>query len=301
MPSNKSRSKPAKTLERLRFDAIGTQWTIDFLLPEGISVSEVESPVRARIDEFDTYYSRFREDSWITQLSQKAGIYRLPEDARPLFDFYRQLYRLTDGLFTPLIARTLADAGYDAAYSLQSRPLSAPPAWDDVLEYNFPQLRLRQPALLDFGAAGKGYLVDIIGALLLDLGVRSFCIDAGGDILSHNLDQGFTIGLEHPAKPGKIIGTLALPSQSLCGSAGNRRAWGDFHHVINPRTLQSPRHLAAVWVKAEDALIADGLATALFFVPASILATCYSFEYAVLYADFALEHSAGFGADFFTA
>lgn len=302
MPLKRSRSKPVRDLERLSFEAIGTWWSIEYSPPTQLTASTIRSQILQRIEVFDYCYSRFRPDSWISKLSRNAGIYPMPDDAQPLFDFYQQLYRLSGGAFTPLIGQTLADAGYDAAYSLrQSKHLQTPPPWPDALDYDFPRLRLHAPALLDFGAAGKGYLVDIIGELLGGSGVDSFCVNAGGDILTHNFGPDFKVGLEHPGAPGKIIGTLPLADQSLCGSSGNRRAWGKFHHIINPHTLQSPRRIAAVWVKADQALIADGLATALFFMPARDLATCYSFEYALLYSDLSLEHSTGFDADFFTA
>jgi thiamine biosynthesis lipoprotein len=289
------------TGQRLTFEAIGTRWTVDiFSAMSAATAKAVQQEVLERIDVFDRNYSRFRADSLVTEMSRKPGSYTLPGDAKPLMDLYFKLYQVSGGTVTPLIGRTLEQAGYDAHYSLKPGRLTTPPQWEEVMDYDFPYLTLHRPALLDFGAAGKGYLVDIVSRLLHGWGVSSYCINAGGDILYQtSSDELLDIGLEHPGDPELAIGVAHLHNQSLCGSAGNRRAWGEFHHIMSPRTLRSPGHLAAAWVAAENALLADGLATAVFFVNPKILQQHFNFEYALVRADFSLTHSPGFPADFF--
>lgn len=285
------------------FEAIGTSWQIDIY--QKLSDEEktsLLSKITTRIALFDQIYSRFRADSLVTEMAKKAGAYTLPDDAAPMMAVYEVMYRLTGGLMTPLIGQVLADAGYDANYSLQPKELHQPPAWDDVLEYRFPTLTLKQPALLDFGAAGKGYLIDIISNIIREAGISAFCVDAGGDIFYANTEpKTLSIGLENPSNVQQIIGVAQLPpGQSICGSAGNRRAWGTFTHIINPKTLTSPKNILAVWVMAKTTLLADALTTALFFVPAAQLQTTFAFEYILVYADFSLEKSPGFPAELFT-
>jgi thiamine biosynthesis lipoprotein len=288
---------------RLQFEAIGTPWSIDIYEPvSDADWTALKQAIANRIEAFDHHYSRFRPDSLITRMAEQAGTYELPTNAEPLFDLYRQLYGLTNGTVTPLIGQTLSDAGYDAAYSLKPGNPTPPPAWDEVLEYNHPRLTLKTPALLDVGAAGKGYLVDLVSELLEGAGVSAYCVDAGGDLrYRHPSGQSLRVGLEHPADPSKAIGVAELQNASLCGSAPNRRAWAGYHHVLNPRTLDSPRHLAAVWVAAGSTLLADALTTALFFVDAERLAGYYEFEYAIVQADGSLSYSAAFPATFFTS
>jgi len=290
-------------VQHIAFDAIGTAWTVDIYTPVSAqTAAKIEAAVHARIAEYDANYSRFRDDSLVAAMAHTAGTYRLPEDAQPLLDIYHELYMLTDGAMTPLIGQTLSDAGYDAQYSLQSKRLTAPPSWDAALDYVYPQLRIKQPVLLDVGAAGKGYLVDIVTELLAQHGVTSCCVDAGGDIMYRDAAaRPMRVGLEHPDNDGQVIGVATIVNQSICGSAGNRRAWGEYHHIINPHLLASPRHIQALWVIADSALVADALTTALFFVPAKMLNTDYTFEYAIVHSDYSLERSAGFPGEFFTS
>lgn len=286
-----------------KFEAIGTVWHIELF--SGATESEtkgLERKVLKRIDDFDLDYSRFRADSLVAQMARQSGTYALPTDAQALLDLYRKLYGLTDGQVTPLIGQTLSAAGYDADYSLRAGAVAKPPAWDEAIQYNFPSLTVRQPVILDFGAAGKGYLVDIVSKLLEDNGIGGYCVNAGGDIryqTDKSLHGPLQIALEHPADPTQAIGVATLHNQSICGSSGNRRVWEGYHHIINPTTLQSPRHIAAIWVVADDTITADGLSTALFFVPPSRLLTDFEFEYAILLEDYSLQRSAGFPADFF--
>lgn len=284
------------------FEAIGTKWAID-IAGEYSSVREAEllARIKERIDAFDKKYSRFRDDSFVMEMAKHPGTFELPEDAYPMFALYRDLYMRTNGLFTPLVGDILSDAGYDADYSLlQKNQLQKAPAWDDVIAYSLSNFTLKKPVVLDFGGGGKGYLVDLVGEVLKQEGVLEFLIDAGGDIL-HLGKEPQKIGLEHPEYTEQVVGIYPLFNQSICGSAGNRRKWGDFTHIINPKTLVSPKNILAVWVVADSALVADALATCLFFSPASAFADAYDFEYVIVRSDFSVEKSPNFKGELFSS
>jgi thiamine biosynthesis lipoprotein len=304
MPSTKLKTKPKPDFKGLilEFEAIGTFWSIK--LDQQLSKTEETSlskVIQDRINLFDKNYSRFRSDSLVSQMAKNKGMYKLPNDSKLLIDTYNKLYELTGGLMTPLIGQMLADSGYDANYSFEAKPLSEAPVWNDVIEYNYPWLKLKQAALLDFGAAGKGYIVDLVAAIIKKAGVKKFSINAGGDILNFNLpDSLSSVGLEHPTNLDEVIGVAELNNGAICGSAINRRSWKGYNHVINPKTMKSITKIVATWVVSEHALIADALSTALFFIPASTLKDSYDFEYAIINQDSSLEYSRNFPARFYT-
>jgi thiamine biosynthesis lipoprotein len=303
MPSKQSKPKlkPEPSAE-LHFEAIGTHWFIE--LPDQADFpTDLITDIQQTIHTFDSRYSRFRPDSFVTRLSKEAGNYILPEEAQPMLDLYQQLYQITNGLMTPLIGQTLSDAGYDADYSLVPKnPRPAPP-WEDTFLYAFPKLTMYQPALLDFGAAGKGYLVDILSERIENHAIKNYLVNGSGDIRIRSSEP-IDFGLEHPDQNGTFIATAHLSNQSLCGSSGNRRTWGTgdtkYHHIINAKTVQSPSQIRALWVIADTTLLADGLTTALFFTSAATLHKHFNFEYAIIYDDYSLEHSKNFPADFYT-
>ena len=288
-------------MTQFNFDAIGTKWQID-LYKDLDKEKEVDilSQIQSRIEIFDKTYSRFRSDSLVNKMSKKSGSFILPPDAELMLSIYHDLYLRTGGLFTPLVGDMLSDAGYDSNYSLvQKKELKASPLWEDVLDYKHPNILIKKPAMLDFGAAGKGYLVDLVSKVLESNNIYDYCIDAGGDMF-YKGDNSIRVGLENPIDTSQVIGVCNLQNASICGSAGNRRAWGKFTHIMNPKTHDSVRDVVAVWVVAKTALVADALATCLFFVGAEDLSDFYDFEYVLIRSDSSVEKSKGFQGEIFT-
>ncbi len=281
---------------RTSFDAIGTHWELTFF--ESIDSQvwlELLAAIHARIDTFDKAYSRFRKDSLVTKMASQAGTFAMPDDWLPLISLYKKLYDATDGKITPLVGQTMSDAGYDAQYSFQKKQLQSPAKWEDTLTYSPRSLTTTQPLLLDFGAAGKGYLVDIVSSLIDDAGIASYLINAGGDMLHRSHDKSaIAIGMENPTDTSEAIGILQLSNKSLCASAGSKRKWSDVHHIINPITLTSPDDIIATWVIADTTLLADGLASALFFTSPQVLARTCTFGCAVLDKDMQIYHTEDF-------
>lgn len=156
----------------------------------------------------------------------------------------------------------------------------------------------RPAVLLDVGAAGKGRLVDLVAQTLGDAGVRRFVVDAGGD-LRHHGDEPLRVGLEHPFDPTRVVGVVELRGNALCASALNNRAWGDgLHHIIDARTGTPPRDVLATWVIADNAMLADGIATALFLTDPPRLHETYRFAFARMSAN-GIEASPGFEGELF--
>ena len=275
---------------KYRFDALGTKWVIE--TNDEIN-SFLKTTIQNRIEEFDKVYSRFRVDSLITKVAKKSGEYLFPQDAKKLFDFYKNLYVLTNGKITPLIGDMISRAGYDAVYSLKPQLQEPVPAWDEATHWNDVTLTTSQQITLDVGAAGKGYMIDIIAAILDEHSVDDYIVDASGDLRHKGAGENI-VGLEDPLDSSKVIGTVEVINRSLCASASNRRAWGDgMHHILDPTKIAPTKDIIATWVIAEEAMVADGLATALFFVDAKKLCD-YDFEYVRMYANGSVEYSTYF-------
>lgn len=289
---------------QFRFEAIGTLWVCDvFEKGTFAAKQQLEDAMLSRIDGFDVAYSRFRLDSLVSTIAKNKGEYAFPDDARKLFAVYRQLYDLTDGRFTPLIGNLMEEIGYDRLYSLKPlQKVHYPPSLDDVIEIVDSKIISKKPVVLDFGAGGKGYLLDLIGEFLSGHGIASFCLDAGGDIVYHTkTDKPLRVGLEHPHNVKQVIGVATILNQSICGSAGNRRAWEGYHHIMNPQTLHPVSDYLASWVVADSGLLADSLATAIMLTEPEKLQKVFDFEYLLLLSDFSVKKSKNFPAELYVA
>ncbi len=281
-----------------QFEAIGTAWQIDTSEP---IASETAAAVLGCIKRFDRAWSRFRDDSLVSDIARGAGEWEMPLEADSLLTFYDELHRLTDGAVNPLIGRTLSDLGYDATYSLvASGEPAAVPMWDTV-EWHEPILTTREPLVIDVGAAGKGLLVDLVSGILREE-LNQFTVDASGDIY-HNGTTPIRVALEHPSDATRAVGVAELePEDALCASATNRRSWGDgLHHVLDGRTGRPTDDVVATWVVVpQSCMTADGLATALFLVEPAQLMTRFDFEFVRMHADGRVEWSPDFPGEVFT-
>lgn len=276
---------------KFRFEAIGTYFEIATAKPLSDTLRE---KIAAVVSDFDKEFSRFREDSTITRAAAQSGTYTFSQGSETLFEFYEALYKQTHRKVTPMVGASLAALGYDAGYSLQFKSNVIAPRYDEVVERSGSTLKVLKPALLDFGAAGKGYLVDGIAKLLESEGVPQYIIDASGDMI-HKGEVSEMIGLEDPLNEGTVIGEVSLQNKALCASATNRRAWGNnLHHVVDPDSGAPTQSVLATWAIADSTMIADGLATALFFVEPNLLKESYTYEYMRVHADGSADFSEGF-------
>ncbi len=274
----------------LRFEGIGAPWRLD--TPEPLAPPTVAA-VRELVDRYDRTWSRFRDDSLVTRISREPGAWRLPPEAEALQEIYEALYEATDGAMSPLVGARLAALGYDRAYSLRPSGETSPvPSWDDTVSWRGRDLATVRPVTIDVGAAGKGQLVDLVSDLLVDSGHPSHVVDASGDLRVRQWHRPFRVALEHPRDPRRAIGVIELTDGALCASATNRRAWGDgLHHVLDATTGLPTASVVATWVTAPTALVADAVATALFFADADRIP--YETEHVRMRADGSVDASPG--------
>ncbi|QHC67197.1 FAD:protein FMN transferase [Rathayibacter sp. VKM Ac-2759] len=280
-----------------RFDAIGTRWQIDTEEPLD---EAARAQVAARIDAYDRTWSRFRDDSAASALRTQPGQHLFPPEAEPLFALYDELFALSGGAVTPFVGDALEQLGYDPVYSLVPRgPAEPAPSWSGARAAGGVSVVTEAGVVLDVGAAGKGQLVDLVLAELESAGIDRAVVDASGDLRSRGAES-LRVGLEHPYDPARAIGVAVPADRALCGSAGNRRTWGEgLHHVLDGRTGRPVDTVVATWAVADTALVADGLATALFVCPPETLAERFDFEFVRVLSDGTLHYSPRFPGEVF--
>ncbi len=199
------------------------------------------SKLDAFIDGYESVLSRFRADSLVTAMGESShgGSFDFPDWASGLFDLADAFCTATDGALDPCVGEDLIRLGYDARYSMTMEPdaehhlgaVHGRPTWRNDVERHGTTLVTQRAVHLDFGAFGKGYCADLIGAILDghagDETVRQsatgpgshapYIIDAGGDLLirtgepaqpaplaegsGHDTGDTVTIALEDPANP----------------------------------------------------------------------------------------------------
>lgn len=286
------------------FHATGTTWVLAIYGEEGLRL-RAEAACAEALDYvawFEATFSRFIDTSLISSFRYTSGVVEVPRECTDILHLYERAYRVTGGAITPTIAVTLSDAGYDATKRLTpEETIRSAPAFESVLSVvDETHVEIHTPGMIDFGAIGKGYLVDALAGIIQSRGFAHFMVNGGGDIRYEcNSNEPLTVGLEDPRDERKVIGTTTLLSGGICGSATNRRRWGKYNHYIDPRTGVSPEHIASVWVKATHTAEADMLTSCLFFTNPVVLQKEFQFEYCIVTKDMSANYSDGFGAVLF--
>ncbi|RIY29287.1 thiamine biosynthesis protein ApbE [Bifidobacteriaceae bacterium GH005] len=320
-------------------------------IPQG-----VEQRIHAFVEEYERTLSRFREDSLVSRMAcaEHGGDFEFPSWAGSLFAIYDEFYDATRGAFDACIGADLLALGYDnsvqfvpestvsasensgsvsGSWSKYRRAL--PVTWGNISrDSGSTTLHTNQPVQLDFGAAGKGYFVDLVTNILKDeLGDDSlsdcdFLVNAGGDMRACFSDEDYQIkvALENPFDTTQAVGVASIASGALCASSAARKRWkvkdancladNAFEsnliatHLINALDGVPSQKLSASWAYipaktcAFPTAYADALATALFVSQENdlqkIMQTAGA-EFAVISPNYALRKTAAFPAHFFAA
>lgn len=293
---------PPETRAVWRFDAIGTRWEIETATALRAGTQD---EVSALIADFDRTWSRFRADSLVSEIADTGiaatgGGIASPPDAHAMLEVYRELSEATSGAVNPLVGESLARRGYDRDYTLIDRGAEpSPSAWTELVRWSGGRLHAPQGRVIDVGAVGKGRLVDLVHEIVSREASGQVVVDASGDLSVRG--GPVRIGLEHPYDARRAIGVFEVADAALCASAANRRAWGEgLHHVLDARTGEPVRRVAATWAVAEDALHADAAATALFFDGGPELAAAWGVDWVRMTTDGRLEWAPGCRAELFS-
>lgn len=158
---------------------------------------------------------------------------------------------------------------------------------DDVIEshlnrigYQKMKVRFDPPALkksdpeiyLDLSAIAKGYAVDQVSELLIDLGLKSYLVEIGGEMrcVGGKPDgKLWTLAIEKPTEGMRDYQKVFEASDCAIATSGNYRNYyiekgKRFSHTIDPVTGRPVEHqLASATVLANNCTVADAYATTL--------------------------------------
>lgn len=163
--------------------------------------------ITAMVDTYEAALSRFHADSTVSAMgrARHGGTFDFPDWAEPLFTLYDQLAEVTAGALDPCVGEDLIRLGYgaDLTFTLETGDIQHPahaqhptdaqhpadtqhpdacntltsicrlgathgrPTWRGDVERHGATLITRRAVHLDFGACGKGYLVDLIAAMII--------------------------------------------------------------------------------------------------------------------------------------
>lgn len=111
----------------------------------------------------------------------------------------------------------------------------------------------------------KGWAADRCAEIVRRHGLRTFTLDAAGDLACRGTiaeadgHDGWPIGISHPDDPGAVVAVVDVRDGAIATSGTSQR--GD--HVLDPRTGRPAKGARQATVVGPDGATADALATAL--------------------------------------
>jgi thiamine biosynthesis lipoprotein len=127
---------------------------------------------------------------------------------------------------------------------------------------------------IGLGGIAKGYAVDKAAKVLLDAGVTSFYVQAGGDLFTHGTKPDgspWQAGIRDPRGPdGDYFVMMPVVDHAFSTAGDYERSYivdnKRYHHIIDPRTGYPATASRSVTIWAPTALLADEIDDAVFIL-----------------------------------
>ncbi len=275
----------------LASQAMGTRFEIAMVEDrDPIRLRAAAEEALAEIDQIEDRLSLHRETSEIARVNALASQrpVRLSVEVFELLSLCLRLSRRMEGAFDPTVGPLMRCWGF-------VRGGGHPPAEDALaaardcvgaewveLDEGTREVFFRKPGMmLDLGAVGKGYALDVAVERLRDAGVAHALIHGGtSSVYGLGVQEDgrpWTVAVENPeseaASTSRLLSTFPLEEKALSVSAvwgksfqsGTRR----MGHVMDPRTGQPVSHTQLAAVSLASATECDALSTALLTLGAS--------------------------------
>lgn len=289
-----------KKQEDAAYNAGQPETSYSFAMGTSISMTlygaqeQTYADLEAEVKRLDTeVISWRREDSALYRLnhSYTAGEPYAPE--AELYTALLQAYKVCadSGGALDITLRPLAELwNIEAAEETEFRVPEEPAIRDALAKTGYEQLAfdeaertitIAQPdMLLDLGAVGKGFALDVLEQKLKELGVSGATVSVGGSVLIYGTKEdggAFRVGIRNPkGAMDEMIGYLTFPAGSkLCiSTSGDYEKYREqdgirYSHILDRESgYPADAGLSSVTVVCESGIYSDALSTACFVLGA---------------------------------
>ena len=263
-------SSPDKEFKYTRF-IVGSACEITYYVSNDSIAGLIRGTIDSELVRIDSLLNRYSEKSLVTELNRAHRV-RAPHDIVYLFELSDSISRLTDGLFDISVAPLVQLWGFykkelqipDTAQIVQTKRL-----------VDFQKITIRRDSIIipagmtvDLGGIAQGYAADRVAKILKEHNTKSALINIGGEIAAIGRSpkgRPWRIGIRHPREEG-IIETVELEDEALSTSGDYEKYFiingRRYPHIINPKTGFPALDFVSITVFAENAALADAIATA---------------------------------------
>jgi thiamine biosynthesis lipoprotein len=270
------RIQQAKPLSYYRhdFSAMGSPCELQLYAENKDQAQVAFQAVVADIERLEKRYSRYRPDSFLSEINQAAarqGLIEVDAETASLLDYAATCYQESNGLFD------ISSGLLRQAWNFKSPQLPETDQLQQLLErIGWQKLQWQSPYLkfpdlgmeLDFGGIVKEYAADRADSLCRVVGISHGAINLGGDIKiigPHPDGKPWRIGIRHPRQKDGLLSTVLLYRGAMASSGDYERSFElaghRYGHILNPKTGWPVSYLTSVSVVADFCVIAGSAST----------------------------------------
>ena len=269
---------------------MGTTYHVKVVASVFRPTGSLQGQIDRRLGEINRSMSTFLADSEISRFNAMdavGGAQAVSDDFFTVMQAAWRLYEVTggawDGTVMPLV--DLWGFGSDEFSGMVPNPEVIERCLDAVgfsaIELGPEQTlaKARSEIRLDLASIAKGYGVDVLAALLRDIGYGDFLVEVGGEVFAEGVRQdgkNWRVGINRPrtdAAFDDVYHVVPLAGKALATSGDYRNYFEvegrRYSHVIDPRTgYPVANGVVSASVVAGTCTLADGLATAMMVMGA---------------------------------
>ena len=232
----------------------------------------------AEISRIEKLLTTFSNDSVTFQINENAGIQPVvvPKEVFDLIFRCQMISKMTQGAFD-ISYGSIDKKFWNFDLNITSLP-DKDLAKKAVELINYENIILNETdktvflknkgMRIGFGGIGKGYAAECAKKILQQNGIESGIVNAAGDLTAWGYQENgeaWTIGIADPNKKESVFSTFNITNTSVATS-GNYEKFviidgKKYSHTIDPKTGYPISGIKSVTIIAENAEIADALAT----------------------------------------
>ena len=259
---------------------MGTTYSIKIYSKEFINNVDLKESVEYKLNYLNSIFSTYSDSTEISKINlSKSKTINLSDDLAFVLNKAIYYSRLSDGLYDPTVF-PLVDLWGFGPTNINSKPNKN--KINDLLKnVSYKYISLNEKELLlsnsnlyiDLNSIAKGYAVDSISNLLLNMGFSDFMVEIGGEVkcVGENNKNNWIIGIINPKDENNLIKTnLKNMSIATSGNYNNYLIYEDvrYPHIINPKTgWPINNNIISASVITESCIDADAIATILMLLP----------------------------------
>lgn len=249
------------------------------------------------VDRIEDQLSVFRSTSEVCRINQTAADESAPVEPE-LFELLQMALRLhaeTDGALDITSAPLWESWGFARREGRVPDQQALAEALARVgsqyvqLDAQHKTIHFQRPGIqLNLGSIGKGFALDRCAAKLQQAGINDFLIHGGSSSVlacgcmardDNTSQDGWTVGIRHPLRPGQRLAEIRLRDRALATSGSWAQSFVHqgrrLSHILDPRTGRPAEGVLSATVIAPNATLADALSTAFFVMgPQSAMEYC---------------------------